>query len=443
MFTLKVLSRICFLILFFCCFSAGCSVKNAITELFTERSFSGSLTFIDDNTPAAQDKLLDAIPTKFVGYIGATSHEPKVRRDMFLSFSVHRAELMSIAVAAGGLSAYSADAEGNVFYSEIIDAKGKAPLRLQTRLILSAESKINMLALSRDGRFIAVCTADKIILADLQDKKIAAELTKISGRVTALSWSADNEYLAIGQIGRIILWKIFDDGEFVAHEMSNSGSMETYKGGITPVVGIYFYNPPKMLFSADHGGHLSVRRLLKTEREMGLWGNDEKNLPLDVNTKNVNVDIAEAIDDFTYNEIHNELITALGNGTVLWWKIRGLIPVKMLDIGRYSVKNIALLSYYDEKNHQTMYYFVTSSNDNIVKLWNAEEEGGEEAENSSIRKLPKNIKLSRTMRFVDKKKSLNFQSDVFDEPIFDMKSAPDSPYLWLIQKSGKIIIVNI
>ena len=436
------LCRSCLVILFFCCSLTGCSVKNAITEFFVERSFSNSLTFIDDNTQAAQDKLLDSIPTKFVGYIGAPTYEPKVRRDRFFSFAVHEAELTSVAVTADGSGIYSADADGNVFYGKIVDVKDGAPLKLQSRLIMSAESKINMLALSADERFMAVCMADKIVLADLQYKKTVAELSQISGRVTALGWSKGNEYLAIGQIGRIILWKIFENGKFVAPQASNAGSLETYKGGITPIIGISFYETAKIMFSADSGGHLNVRRLLSAEREMGFWGSDEKNMPLEVNTKNVNVDTGETLEDFVYDGDSNELITALSNGSVLWWKIRGLVPIRMLDIGRHSVKNIALLSHYNEKTQQAEKYFATSTSDNIVKIWHANGEYSEKTWENSIKKLPKVTKLSRTMRFMNDKKSLYFQSDVFDEPIFEIRAANNSKYLWLTQKSGKIIVVK-
>jgi len=432
--------RLC--VLFSCCLLFGCSVKNAITELFVERSFSDSLTFIDDNTQEAQDKLLDSIPTKFVGYIGAPVYEPKVRRDRFFSFAVHGAELTSVAVRANGSGIYSADADGNVFYSEIVAAKDGSSLKLQSRPVMSAESKINMLALSADEKFMAVCMADKIVLADLRSKKIVAELSQISGRVTALSWSENGEYLAIGQIGRIILWRILKDNKFVASQTSNAGSLETYKGGITPIIGVAFYATAKIMFSADSGGHLNVRRLLSAEREMGFWGSNEKNMPLEVNTKNVNVDTGEALEDFVYDEDNNELVTALSNGSVLWWKIRGLVPIRMLDVGRHSVKNIALLSNYNEKEQRTERYFATSTSDNVVKLWYADGEDSEKTWENSIKKLPKVIKLSKSMRFVDSKKSLYFQSDVFDEPIFEIRAARDSRYLWLTQKSGKIIVAK-
>ena len=434
---LNSLCRICFVTLFFCSFLVSCSVKNAITELFVERSFSNALSFIDENTQAAQDKLLDSIPTKFVGYIGAPTYEPKVQRNRFFSFAVHEAGLTSIALTADGLGAYSADEAGNVFYNEIVD---DSSLKLQSRLIMSASSKINMLALSTDERFMAVCLADKIVLTDLRYKKIVAELSQISGRVTALSWSKGNEYLAIGQTGRIILWKIFKNKEFIAPQASNAGSLETYKGGITPIIGVYFYQTGKIMFSADSGGYLNVKRLLRAEREMGFWGSNEKNMPLEINTKNVNVDTGEVLEDFIYDEANNELITALNNGSVLWWKIRGLVPIRMLDVGRHSVKNIALLSNYNEKTQKTEKYFATSTSDNVVKFWYADGESSEETWKTSIKKLPKITKLSKTMSFMDNGKSLYFQSDVFDEPISGISAASDSPYLWLTQKSGKIIV---
>jgi len=61
---------------------------------------------------------------------------------------------------------------------------------------------------------------------------------------------------------------------------------------------------------------------------------------------------------------------------------------------------------------------------------------------NSIKKLPKGINLSKTMCLVNNEKSLYFQSDVFDEPIFEMKSADGSRYLWLTQKSGKIVVAT-
>ena len=437
---LSSLYRVCFIILFSCYFLVGCSVKNAITELFAERGFSNSLAFIDDNTQATQDKLLDSIPTKFVGYIGAPIYGPKVRRDRFFSFAVHEAELASIAVTADGLGVYSADEAGNVFYSKIVEGSS---LKLQSRLLMSTASKINMLALSADERFMAVCLADKIVLADLLNKKVVAELSQISGRVTALSWSKGNEYLAIGQTGRIILWKIFENEEFIAPQASNAGSLETYKGGITPIIGVHFYSTGKIMFSADSGGFLNVKRLLKTEREMGFLGRNEKNMPIEIDTKNVNIDTGTALEDFVYDEVNNELITASNNGSVLWWKIRGLVPIKMLDIGGHSVKNVVLLSKYNEKTQQSENYFATSSSDNIVKLWYADGEFSEVASKNSIKKLPKVTKLSRTMRFISNEKSLYFQSDVFDEPISEVGSARGNQYLWLGQKSGKIIVAPI
>ncbi|MDR2338244.1 MAG: hypothetical protein LBE20_06350 [Deltaproteobacteria bacterium] len=420
-----------------CLVTFGCTLQNTVTGLWSERSFKNSPYLIDDNDPKLQAKLLNPIPTKFVSFIIPPPTNPKTNKNNFFSFAVHNSDITSIAVRKDGKGAWTADSQGQIFYSEITDN-----LKLKSSLLLINNSSINLLAISPDEKFLAIAGPSTIALFNLKEKKVVAELSQISGRITALNWSVTGNYLVVGQVGSIVVWEIFKGATFVANETSNINSIETYKEGISPITDIYFYPNSRIYFATDQTGHLIARRLLKTENDMGLWGSSEKNMPQYINTKHVNLNTKTPIANLYFDELKDELITSHTNGLVIWWKIKGLIPVRLLHFEDKFVKKLEILSCPNKQNKISKHHYVTSSNDNIIRFWNINSFNTAEITPTIRNKIPAGIVFDKNLQTINRESALELQSPAFDDPVENIKSVWGSQYLWIIQKNGEITIFS-
>jgi hypothetical protein len=81
----------------------------------------------------------------------------------------------------------------------------------------------------------------------------------VGGTVTALAWSADGHWLAVGAAGRRLLVFAVADGKLVAAFGTNAG-----------ILALWWTPEGNEIWAADNGAGLGYPRVYKLQRE-GSW----------------------------------------------------------------------------------------------------------------------------------------------------------------------------
>lgn len=100
---------------------------------------------------------------------------------------------------------------GTVAFWDLADSRHPKPLG---RPLAAATGLIYAAAYSSDGRVLAVGSSDGVVslwdVADRARPRRIAAATGLDGHVHALTFSADDRYLAGGAIGRVQIWQVVD-----------------------------------------------------------------------------------------------------------------------------------------------------------------------------------------------------------------------------------------
>ncbi len=257
---------------------------------------------------------------------------------IYRPFPLHNGEINALVASADGFGAYSAGDDGRVLYSRLADDKSQ----LTVKVVFEAKRPILALALSPDEQLLAIAQTSKLVIINLKTAEIVHSLTRVRGRVSALEWDPRGQLLAIGMAGGdVFVWSL-KAGVFFAGGRDSFDDLERYIGGESPVVKIAFHPSARAFFVAEEAGVLSLWRLLRTEKEMGLRDDfaviDQST---DLEKRRTFAKLPSAIGGMWMNAEGSYLYVAAEDGNIYSWKVRGLVAVPPVNFGKEGLLNIS------------------------------------------------------------------------------------------------------
>ena len=190
----------------------------------------------------------------------------QISANLFKRHPAHQGNINDLEVSSDGLRVFSAGDDGRVVLSEAQSLDVNAPIT--TTVILEGQNPVLALALSKDEHYLAISRTASVLVFDMSARKFSNQLSLVKGRITALSWDPDGEYLTLGRSnGDVFCWKI--KGTAGAGRNS-SEELEHYLGAKSPIVSIWYHPSGRAFFAAEASGAVSFWRLLRTEQQIGL-----------------------------------------------------------------------------------------------------------------------------------------------------------------------------
>ena len=411
---------------------------------------------------------------------GTDAISEEVARENVFVFRAHQGETNALTVSRDGSRAFSGGNDGSIVESRLSKAPAKNKdrihrLQVSTGRIFQAKKPVLALSLSPDERYLAVAQFSAVTVIDLSSKRVAYEMTQISGRILSLAWDPRGELLAFGRAnGDIFVWNL--EPGFLSTDNSLE-AIESYSGANSPIVRVVFHPSSRALFSAEQDGVVSLWRLLRTERELGLrddYAEVDKALK---GTRSVTVaKVSGRIEDLWLSPGGKSLFVSGQDGAVYRWKIRGLQRIGALKVGAdSSISLIGLTLPVSAElpidTAERVPLLVTTGRSQRIKVWCqdlAERVGRSGAVPivSSRKEEPVTDVLSDVPEIVDGQltvpssppttkpspeskegmvdsRYLLAQSETLQNPISLLRSGTDSPVLWGIEKTGNLAIFDV
>ncbi len=378
----------------------------------------------------------------------------------FGGFQAHHGEIHALVVEKDGRGAFSGGDDGLVRYSRL---QGKS---IESEVLLESSKPILALSLSPDGKKLAVSQFSLVIIYDIPSRKITNYLTRVEGRITALAWDPLEKLLALGLAeGDVFVWNLVDGPD--AGEDSRK-ALEFYNGANTAIVGLMFHPSARALFVAERRGAISLWRLLRTEREMGLR-DDSTVIDKErrAGKRTVFADLQTRIEDTWLDSEHGYIYAAVANGTVYRWKVRGLILKDQIVVGRDSVVGVAGVPFQIDREKKELQLLATAGRGQRLKLWcsfnpssdvhsssaQAPAVSSEEAIPSLIEQLPVISEIEQAPIVQKLAGAINegesgsgqitgalvSQSELLSVAVNIVRSGSGSPILWMAQKTGNLM----
>lgn len=278
----------------------------------------------------------------------------------------------AIEVSADGTMVLTGHQNGDVHYHRLIDEAGFSenggsggPHMLSELIVRSGEPVLAM-ALSPGGSRLAIGQLSRVSIVDLQARRLERVLTKIDGRVTALAWDPRDELLSAGLAsGEVYVWRLVSGPDA---GLDSLRALESYLGGQSAIVRLIFHPSGRSLFVAEGAGTLSVWRLLRTERELGIRDEvavvDRRDI---ARWRFAFAQLPSDIKDMLLSRDGSNLFVAAADGGVYRWKVRGLRQQSGLKVQESAVFNIAELSVPDGTLQHSV--LVSSGRGGKLMLW--------------------------------------------------------------------------
>jgi WD40 repeat protein len=290
----------------------GCSLA-ASQDTRPEVSIVSELSQADSKSILAVHP--DGVSVAPEGETGESSKE--IPLSFFYTYKPHDGEINSLAVSLDGRGVYSGGADGRVVYTNINATNGK----LESKTLISGTLPILALSLSPDERFLAISRFSSVGILDLVSTSIVQHTDRIDGRVTALDWDPRGEVIALGRSdGDLFIWNL----DIKEQQNSPLRTLEKYDGVVSSVVRIFFHPLGRIFFVADRSGGITIWRLLRTEREMGIRDNQADFDSQRTGMRRLTLDsIQGRLEDVWLNHDGSELFAINNEGVLFRYKIRG------------------------------------------------------------------------------------------------------------------------
>jgi WD40 repeat protein len=399
--------------LFVCSLLSGCHLPEISFELFQARETQRIINFADathaTSYPISVDSTVQA---------GETAKE-------FLSFGAHSGPINAIVVNREGTLAYSGGDDGRVVRASLPANKNDA---LQSNenvvieTILESSKPILALALSPDESMLAIAQTNSVIVADLKQKKFPHHLTRLKGRFTSLAWDPRGQLIFIGLTnGDINVWSL-EDGFFTRGGKNSFDDVESYSGGVSKIVSLLPHPRGGVFFSAEELGVISIWRLIRTERELGLRDtfnvDDQDTL---ISNRRVIANLASRVEQIWLDESATMLYAACSDGKIRSWKIRGLDDIDSFSVGKSELFGVTGLRLPDSARP--------------IQILAAANRQGQvtflcRAASDSVRPEPAQLM------------SIG-QTDALSQTVSKITSGVRSPFLWGVEKADSIILFDL
>lgn len=410
---------------------------------------------------------------------GADAISEEVARENVFVFRAHQGETNALTVSRDGSRAFSGGNDGSIVESRLSKAPGKnkdgiSRHQIVTGTVFEAKKPVLALSLSPDERYLAIAQFSAVTVVDLTTKLVAYEMTQISGRILSLAWDPRGELLAFGRAnGDIFVWNL-EPGFLTS--VNSLDAIESYSGGNAPIIRLVFHPSSRALFSAEQDGVVSLWRLIRTERELGLrddWAEVDKALK---GTRSATVaKLNSRLEDLWLSPGGKSLFISAQDGNVYRWKIRGLQRDGSFKVGADSSLSLFGLSLprrlamrQKDADRDQLSLLVTTGRSQRIKLWCQDLNEGQvrpnavpivsskEEQVAPVEALPEIVDGQLTVPTVTSSKSspqskegavdsryLLAQSETLQEPISLIRAGAESPVLWGIEKTGNLAIFDV
>ena len=335
----------------------------------------------------------------------------------FTRHKAHKGEVHALVVSDTGSEAYSGGLDGKIVRSRIVETpKGKKVHT--TEVIAESSREILTLALSLDGRTLAVGQYSSVSLLDLQTLEFTHQLTRIRGRIGHLSWDPRGEFVLFGlRSGKIFAWKLANS-EYAGE--NSLKAIEEYSGAVSSIVGLAVHPEGKVFFAAERSGRVIVWRLIRTEEEMGLRS---KNTVVDKSRVSRSAKLVTNLEmeivSFLLTDDGAEIYSLTLDGVLRPWKVRGLVPQPKVMLGKGGIVDLNELVGLEER------LLTVATRSQKIRLF---------CKNPSVKRDPGLTTLDP---------NIVATSPIFSEPLIRLVGARDRPVLWATQKSGSVLMLDL
>lgn len=350
---------------------------------------------------------------------------------------VHRSTIDALAVTADGMTAFSGSDEGAVVQTTIAtsahDAEQNGALQTSSRVLLQGSEPILAMSLSSDETKLAISQNSRVYIFDLVDQKIINLLSRVEGRVTALGWDPRGEFLVLGAAdGGVYVWNI-TAGRAAGRDSRNA--LEFYPGGISPIVSIVFHPQGRVFFAAERDGVVSLWRLLRTEREIGLR-DDLADIDREQKgtERKIVANIGGIIHDGWLEPRGQYYYVAADDGKLYRWKVRGIKSNPPLEVARGALFAIGGANLW----MPTKSTGAQESTSNLTLLFVTGR-----AQGLSIWGVPDPVSGAPDEAPQQQEECLLGRTALFANEVTTVKMGGDHKTLWAIGKTGSLLIFNV
>ena len=303
--------------------------------------------------------------------VDMTADFSRIPADDILTVDVHSGDINTLVAARGGSRVYSGGNDGLVVQTSLIgDSRTVAPGdigAIETTVLLKGSKPIQALAIDPKGKVLAVSQYGSVVVYDFETREIVARLTRLEGRVTALSWDSRGELLALGRAdGGLFVWNVFR-GPRAGEDTLDA--VERYNGAASPIERIVFHPAARIFFALEKKGIVGIWRLARTEFEMGLRDNS-----IDLNQPQLGIrrwtfiQLPSPIEDFGATGDGKYLHLILADGKAIQWKVRGLKAVGVIGAAEVNSYQLAEISLHDPANNP-LNLIATTGRTETLSFW--------------------------------------------------------------------------
>ena len=401
--------------------------------------------------------------------VNADKRVPEIPLHTLAQFAVHQAEVNAMVVTRDGSRAYTGGSDGSVICSSIIKAdlqnkQGRALGSLSVQKIVQGKKPILALALSPDERFLAATQFSAVFVVDLQTGDVVRSLTRVTGRLTSLAWDPRGEILLIGRsTGEIYGWQMSgtrDAGKNSLRAVEQYGS-----AGGSPVIRIEFHPSARAFISGEQDGRLSIWRLLRTERELGLRDESAQVDQRKIGSKRVDIGrTTSRLEDLWFDRDALDVYASSADGRVMVWQLRGLESRDGLEVGTDSSISIQGMKFRSGEGQRS--FLFSTGRGQKLKVFCLNQKPDTAAALGSVPVLTEKgvedntVDSSRETQIVDGRLVVAedappapppaaasherplAESSTFREPLSLVRSAPGSAVLWAAQKNGNLLVFD-
>lgn len=404
---------------------SGCS--SVLPGLFSSRLLE------DENitTFSAKDEEPRSIPTEAVepgeSREGPSDGVQGLSNEALRRIPLHQGAINDIVVAPDGNSVYTSGEDGNVYHVTLGAIRDQRAKELTVRKIVSTKKPILGLALSPNGKGLAIALTSAVYVVNLEDGTLRHRFTRVKGRITAIEWDPRGELILFGTAsGEVYAWSL-REGWFEGQGADSFNALENYSGGTSPIASVALHPSGGAFFSAETDGVVSLWRLLRTEKEIGLRDTFAID---DQETKTTNrksfASLRTRILTLWLNWDGSTLYAPVIDGSIYAWKVRGLVQLETLKIP--GEEPYALTGMRSSATPESLDVIVTSGRRQRLLVLCAPRELRGEIVGSEAVGGPK-LKLVG-------------QSEILPNPISILRSAANSPYVWAVEKSGELYVFD-
>ncbi len=371
----------------------------------------------------------------------------------FALFRVHQGPINDLKVTRDGKRAFSAGQDGKVILSDIVGDQGDSSLVLRSEVIFSSYRPVFAVELSPDESKIAIAQYSNVIILETESRRVVGQMTRVEGRIRSLAWDPRGEFIAVGRgDGEVFLWKLGEGGRIESGD--NLLSMEYYPVGYSPVVSILFHPSGRSIFVAEEEGMLSIVRVRRTEREMGILDGDTYFDKEALRRGYVEImklgTLPAPVEDLWLDESGQSLYASAGSGTVYRYKTRGLVLEEIFQADSDVVFDIQSVKL--RLGNQQVEVLVTSGRNQRLRFWcmretppSGELPGTELVVSAPLEQGAQVAQSESRAQSAEVPKDFRrviAESAVLKGPASILDSGRSSPLLWGAQKTGNLLVFD-